>query len=254
MVKLIIFDKDGVILDLEATWLPVARAVADYTAELLSSEYDCPVDSALLLWEIGVKEPQGKIDPNGIFAAGSFSDIQKCWQKMFPEGSICLESDKNYQNNIKRLVASHSRKKSVARGNVVEPLRELHRRGYVLALLTNDVEHSARQSLDELGLLDIFCTIVGADSGFGAKPDKEGLLECCRKANVSPDECIMVGDTVVDYYAAMAAGAAGFVAVSNDLRFRPHKNIDRGNVIPHIEKLPKLLSEGAYGTEWRLKQ
>ena len=28
MTKLLIFDKDGVILDLEATWLPVARAVA----------------------------------------------------------------------------------------------------------------------------------------------------------------------------------------------------------------------------------
>jgi len=27
MIDLIVFDKDGVILDIEATWLPVARAV-----------------------------------------------------------------------------------------------------------------------------------------------------------------------------------------------------------------------------------
>ena len=35
MTELIVFDKDGVILDLEATWLPVARALAHYTASLL---------------------------------------------------------------------------------------------------------------------------------------------------------------------------------------------------------------------------
>ena len=28
MARLVIFDKDGVVLDLQATWLPVARAVA----------------------------------------------------------------------------------------------------------------------------------------------------------------------------------------------------------------------------------
>ena len=31
MIKLLVFDKDGVILDLAQTWLPVVRAVADYT-------------------------------------------------------------------------------------------------------------------------------------------------------------------------------------------------------------------------------
>ena len=35
MAQLVIFDKDGVILDLQATWLPVARAVAAHTATLI---------------------------------------------------------------------------------------------------------------------------------------------------------------------------------------------------------------------------
>ena len=38
MTDLIVFDKDGVILDLEATWLPVARAVAQYTASRIPDD------------------------------------------------------------------------------------------------------------------------------------------------------------------------------------------------------------------------
>ena len=31
MIRSLVFDKDGVILDMAGTWLPVARQVADYT-------------------------------------------------------------------------------------------------------------------------------------------------------------------------------------------------------------------------------
>lgn len=67
MARLVIFDKDGVVLDLQATWLPVARAVAAYTASLIPSNGATPqVTTADLLRAIGVDDAVGHIDPKGI--------------------------------------------------------------------------------------------------------------------------------------------------------------------------------------------
>ena len=59
---MIVFDKDGVILDLEATWLPVARAVAQYTASRIPDDWDGNVGAPDLLAAIGVNDKTGLID------------------------------------------------------------------------------------------------------------------------------------------------------------------------------------------------
>jgi phosphoglycolate phosphatase len=69
------------------------------------------------------------------------------------------------------------------KGEVEAPLRQLHKDGYQLAILTNDSESSAKRNMQDIGVLDLFCTVVGADSGFGSKPGPHGfsaLLPDCR--------------------------------------------------------------------------
>lgn len=245
MTKLIVFDKDGVILDLEATWLPVARAVAHYTASRIPSDWDGAVDGSKLLAAIGVDEVAGVIDSRGIFAAGSFADIRDCWQDMLPDHMIRLDEDERYRVEVKALVERHGRQNTVPKGNVETPLRQLFDAGYALALLTNDNEASARQSLEDLGVLDLFCAVVGADSGHGAKPGPGGFLSCCQRAGVTPDQSIMVGDTMADYGAALAARAGGFIAVADRYDERPHHDIDAEDVIARLDELPALMARRA---------
>ena len=88
MTKLIVFDKDGVILDLEATWLPVACAVAHYTASRIPADWTDNISGTELLKAIGVDEATGTIDSRGIFAAGSFAEMRDCWQAMLPDHMI----------------------------------------------------------------------------------------------------------------------------------------------------------------------
>ena len=67
-MTLIIFDKDGVLLDLPKTWLPVARDITYLLSELTEHRY-----SAQLFQEIiGIEEHSETIDPDGLFASGSF--------------------------------------------------------------------------------------------------------------------------------------------------------------------------------------
>ena len=130
MTDLIVFDKDGVILDLEATWLPVARAVAHYTASRIPDDWDGNIGGVDLLAAIGVDEAAGQIDSRGIFAAGSFADIRSCWQKMLPSHMIKLDQDHRYQQDVQILVDRHGRNQTVPKGEVEAPLRQLHKDGY----------------------------------------------------------------------------------------------------------------------------
>ena len=245
MARLVIFDKDGVVLDLQATWLPVARAVAAYTAGLIPSNgATAQVTTVDLLRAIGVDDQHGHIDPKGIFATGSFAQMRAKWQAMLPPQMIDLEHDQAYRDAVQTIVHEQTCRTTKAKGDVVTPLHALYQNGYQLALVTNDSESSARQSLDDLGIADLFCAIVGADSGFGSKPDPDGLLHCCDIAGVMPDASIMVGDTIADYGAAMAAGCKQFVCIADSFEFRPHEDIQPEFVIADLMGLPGLLGVG----------
>ena len=247
MTDLIVFDKDGVILDLEATWLPVARAVAQYTASRIPDDWDGNVGAPDLLAAIGVNDKTGVINSRGIFAAGSFADIRACWQKMLPSHMISLDDDERYQCDVKELVNRHGRNQTVPKGDVKTPLRQLYDKGYALAILTNDNEESAKKSMRDIGVLDLFRVVVGADSGFGSKPDPNGFLHCCKVTGVAPAASVMVGDTMADYGAALAANAGDFICVADNVKDRPHENIDYGKVIRRIDQLPALMERHMVG-------
>ena len=243
MVRLVIFDKDGVILDLQATWLPVAQAVAAYTVTLIPSVVGATskITTADLLHAIGVDDLNGHIDPTGIFATGSFAQMRAKWQAILPSQMIDLDHDQAYLDAVQTIVHEQTRQTTKAKGDVVTPIDALHKEGFQLALVTNDSESSARQSLHDLGIADFFCAIVGADSGFGSKPDPDGLLHCCDVAGVMPSASIMVGDTIADYGAALAAGCKAFVCIADSFEFRPHDDIQPKFVIPDLMGLPGLL-------------
>ena len=85
----------------------------------------------------------------------------------------------------------------------VEALAE---RGDQLAIVTNKLSAVARQVLRHFGLDTYFPVLVGGADVAAGKPDPAPLLEACRRLNVAPTRCIMVGDSVNDVRAARAAG------------------------------------------------
>lgn len=243
-IKLIIFDKDGVILDLAATWFPVVYAVAEYTISIIpdqpASAHQPPVGLDDLLVCIGV-DAKGIIDHNGLFAAGTFTEICQAWQEILPENMIDLLVDASYSAKVNELVLELVRGRSVAKGDVKTPLTILSQAGYILALLTNDNAASATQNLKDLEIDHLFATIIGADSGFGGKPAPQGLLHICDTNGVTPDQAIMVGDTIADYGVAVNAQVKNFICVADDISHRPDEAIDPGFVIPGLEALPALV-------------
>ncbi len=240
MIKSLVFDKDGVLLSLTATWLPVIEALADHTISRLPEGHS-DITAADLLASIGVDMVSGQIDPAGVFARDSIVAIQSVWQKHLPTVMFDLQSDIGYQAEIEALMLRLVRGKSVSKGDIKTPLGKLYAAGFQLSLLTNDNEVSARQNLSDLGISKLFSTVVGADSGHGVKPEPDGLLYCCAANGVDPSQVLMIGDTRADYGAAIAAGVADFICIADDIAERPDPDIKPENVIADLTALPALL-------------
>ncbi|MGJ7458082.1 phosphoglycolate phosphatase [Halomonas sp. MA07-2] len=89
---------------------------------------------------------------------------------------------------------------------VRECLDALRRRGLPLALVTNKPHAFIAPLLEGLGLADHFALCLGGDSLPEKKPDPAPLRHVAAHFAVSPEACLMVGDSRHDIAAGRAAG------------------------------------------------
>jgi phosphoglycolate phosphatase len=82
-----------------------------------------------------------------------------------------------------------------------------------LAVLTNKPLGATRTILDGLDLSRYFGDrVVGGDGPWPRKPSPDGLAHLMGSAGVSPETTLLVGDSVIDWRTAHAAGASSCVA------------------------------------------
>ena len=242
MLKAIIFDKDGVLLDLEATWLNSAIAMTHFVASLTNGKHNASAFQQI----IGIDEEHRSIDPNGLFAAGTSKGQITAFCDFEPELTRYLEDDSDTRAKLRAIFLEErqttmQRHGTVANGDIITPITALKDAGYRLAVLTNDSESSARQGCEEIDILDMMEQIIGFDSGFGHKPEPDGFLEICKRFGIAPSEAVMVGDTVADKQVAIAAGAGCFIGIS------AHETVpialqDCPYLIPDLTSLPAIIS------------
>lgn len=100
---------------------------------------------------------------------------------------------------------------TVAYEGMVPLLDALAARG-TLAVLTNKPIGATRAILDGLGLAPYFADLVlGGDGPHPRKPDAAGLVQLMQRTRLAPERTLMIGDSVVDFRTAVAAGTRACV-------------------------------------------
>jgi phosphoglycolate phosphatase len=189
----VIFDKDGTLFDLQATWAAFAGA---FLRDLAGG------DEALfhaLAAEAGYDPDTRRLLPGSVVIAETPAVIAEAIRPVLPDPpprSVLIE-------RMNLAAARAEMQPAVPLAPLLDGLRA---RGVALGVATNDAEAPARAHLTASGILDRFAFIAGYDSGYGAKPGPGQLLAFAEALALDPAEVIMVGDSAHDLMAGKAAG------------------------------------------------
>jgi phosphoglycolate phosphatase len=89
---------------------------------------------------------------------------------------------------------------------VLPGLKQLHARGFGLAICSNKPQQLCEKVVSDLGIEPLFAAVVGSAPGRKPKPHPE-LLEIAMEAlGALPADCYFVGDSDVDHAVASASG------------------------------------------------
>lgn len=89
---------------------------------------------------------------------------------------------------------------------VSEALEYFKQQNYKLGCVTNKAAQFTVPLLTDLGIHDNFEFVVCGDTLPQKKPDPAPLLYAAKHFNVTPDNALMIGDSISDVKAARAAG------------------------------------------------
>lgn len=195
-IKAILFDKDGTLLDFDATFAPatakVLAALAGENAEQLS-RLAAAVDFDLT---------SGKILPGSVLVAGSLENIAEALMPHTGHADLatCLEV-------VDGLYVKYSLESLAAFPFLDGALDALAAMGLEMGVATNDSEEAAFAHLDQMGITSRFAYIAGFDSGYGEKPQPGMVSAFIEKLGLEPAQVMMVGDSPHDLKAGNAASA-----------------------------------------------
>ncbi|MFD2236225.1 HAD family hydrolase [Aureimonas populi] len=195
-LKGILFDKDGTLLDFEATWGPATAAVV---AALAQGD---PAKAARLAEAAGFDPQKRSFEVASPIIAGAPDEFGPVWARL-----LGVPFDARFAARMNALFHEHSLVSLTGYEDVAPGLDAILAMGLAVGLATNDTQSAAHAHLERLGVRERFAFVAGYDSGHGSKPGPGMVHAFARAIGAAPEEVAMIGDTGHDMAAAKAAGA-----------------------------------------------
>ncbi|WP_121629990.1 HAD-IA family hydrolase [Tropicibacter alexandrii] len=211
-MKCVIFDLDGTLADTSGDLVAAANACFSGMGETVRLD---PVADA------GVALRGGR----AMLTAG----LQRA--DRFDE-ALVLEWYPRLLDAYAQAIAVHT----VLYPGAVEAVERLRETGYAVGIATNKPFGLADALLRELGVRDLFGSLIGADTLPVRKPDPAHLWAAVDGAGGRRDACLLVGDTETDRKTSANAGVPSILVT-----FAPPgqavRDLDPEGVIDHFDAL-----------------
>ncbi len=228
----ILFDKDGTLLDFEATWTPIFKRLA-----LQHAEGDEARATALLVAG-GYVPATGKFRAGSIIGAGTAAAIVQLWHP-----DLSGDALREKAAEMDRAFGEHGQQHSVPINGAMAALEILGLRRFVMGVATNDATASAKAALDSVGMTKHLPHVFGYDSVANAKPAPDMVLAFAAASRLTPEEIVVVGDNVHDLEMARSAGAGWAVGVTSGNSAKQDLAPFADAVLPSIRELPGWLHQ-----------
>jgi phosphoglycolate phosphatase len=231
-IRGVLFDKDGTLIEVNATWVPVYRRML---AEIFGTDQE---GADLLLERAGLDRGTGAFRPGSVLAAGTTRQLIAIW---WPDlGAAEIEEKVRILDHDYAPMVKASLKPLMP----LEPIfAELRAMGLKLGVATNDSHISATNHMSHIGVIEHFEDIIAADTVTVPKPSGSMIRRFAEITGLQPAEIAMVGDNSHDMEEARNGGAGLAIAVLSGNA--THADIAHlaDHTISSVAELPNLLRE-----------
>ncbi|MBR3933156.1 MAG: HAD family hydrolase [Clostridia bacterium] len=235
---LIIFDKDGTLIDFDAFWV----SVSVYAVNDVLKKLNINVDTDKILLSFGVEN--GITDIDGILCKGTYEQMGNAFFKIAKECGYA-GSEKELTTLLVEAYnvnADRGKIKPTCK-NIRTVIENLKKGGRKLAVVTTDNAEITYKCLTELGIYDLFDKIFTDDGKTPVKPDPTCIIEYCRDNSINHGDVIVVGDTITDIKFARGIGAVS-VCVASSEQNRQRLALCADIVLNDISQVANAIKEG----------
>lgn len=229
-IRGILFDKDGTLIDVNRTWIPIYRQML---AELFNTDAK---GADQLMAKAGLDLATGSFRPNSTLAGGTTRQLIEIWWPGLDEAGIA-EKQRIVDHDYAPLVKS-----SLAPLMPLAPvLEELRAMGFTLGVATNDSLISAANHMAHLGLSDHFAEIIASDTVPAPKPHGHMIRRFAASTGFAASEIAIVGDNSHDMEEGRNGGAGLAIAVLSGNASRADIEHLADHTIDNVAHLAALL-------------
>ena len=194
--QLLIFDKDGTLVEQKAVLLALAQARFQSLARLINTkvaeEWAKTVGVSLRTQEIDFQGPLVLAPTREeVLVAATIIRQYECvdWSRA---KELAQEA---YEKADKTMKPPYG---AVLLKGVESILKMLKANGFKIALATTDSHRRTQRAFNNMGISRYFDAILGDDDVENGKPAPDMILKACKLTRCSPSDAVMVGDSVSD--------------------------------------------------------
>lgn len=203
---LVIFDKDGTLIDFNAMWGAWLTELAQKLEQAARRSI-----AAQLFSVLGFDPDSGRIDPYGHLAITPMAILQELTVEVIVKAALSGPAAEALVTAVWQPPDPVELAYPLA--DLPGLFNNLKACGLHIAVATTDDRAPTIATLAKLGLDAWVTAIICADEGTPVKPAPDMVLAVCQALSVSPAKTIVVGDTIADLQMGRAAGVGLVVGV-----------------------------------------
>ena len=205
-IDLVIFDKDGTLIDFGTMWSGWAETLAGRLGEATGRPVDGPLFAML-----GYDPVARRVTPGGGLAATPMARLRERTRDVL----VGVGVPATVADDALAIAWHAPDPQGLAQplADLVVLFARLRASGRRVAVATTDDRDPTVRTFAALGLSDAIDALVCADDGVPVKPAPDMVVHLCVALDIPPVQTAVVGDSPADLQMAHAAGAGLVVGV-----------------------------------------